>query len=524
VSRFAGRAGWRRRAVVLGGLGGLIMPLAVALPASAAPTYTVTATVDVGNGPDAVAVNPTTDTIYVANGDGTLSVIDGATNDVTSVTLGGYLSGVAVDPSTNTVYVADSTDNQLYVVNGSTNAVSTIAVGSGPDAVAVDPATDTVYTTNGGDDSVSVVRAATDSVATISDVGDSPNAVAVDPTTDTIYVTNNTDGGTLDVISGASDTITATNDNVGPKASGVAVDPVTDTIYVTDQAVNDLSVIDGTTNQITTNVPIGSKPIGVAVDAATDTIYTTGQDETGLDVVDGTSDAVTNVPTGATNVPVAVDVDPSTGTAYAANYAMDSVTVVSSSGQAGTGSCSTGGAQCAMNGTAVISGGSLSLKAPGGVSWSDQLTGVDQQVASGPVSSSDVYTVTDSTGTAAGWSVNVSATPFTGTDSTPDTNTLPGTMVFDASDSSPNATIALDSACATGSTCTEPVTSVSLPQSFTAGAAVPTQLVNAGAGSGMGSIVLGASNPATFWLSIPSNAVADTYDSTITLSVSSGPA
>ena len=53
-------------------------------------TNTVTATVTVGADPDGVAVDGTTDTIYVTNyGSGTVSVIDGATNTVTAtVTVG----------------------------------------------------------------------------------------------------------------------------------------------------------------------------------------------------------------------------------------------------------------------------------------------------------------------------------------------------------------------------------------------------------------------------------------------------
>ena len=517
---FAGRAGWRRRAVVIGGLGGLIAPLTLAVPASAGTGYNVIATVGVGNGPGAVAVNPSTDTVYVANGDGTVSVIDGTSNAVThTISVGGYPTAVAVDASTDTVYVADG--NSVLMIDGSSNAVTgTISDDNGPSGVAVDPTTDTVYTSNAGDDSVSVIDPTTKSVtATIEDVGDSPDGIAVDPATNTIYVTNQNDDGAVTVIDGATNDITTINTSVGPDATGVAVDAATDTIYVANQDVGTVSVIDGTTNTVTGGVAVGAKPYGVAVDSATDTVYTTTLDGPGLTVFDGATDAViTTVNVGA--APYAVDVDPATGTAFVANYTNDNVSVVSGP----TPSCSTGGPECSMTGTAVITGGSLTLQAPPAVQWSDQLTGVDQQIASTPVSpASDLYTVTDPTGTAAGWSVAVSATPFTGTDFTPDANTLPGTMVFDASDSSPTVTTPLDSACVSGSTCTEPVNSVSLPQNVTAGAAVPTQLVNAGVGTGMGSIVLGTHNPATFWLSVPANTVADTYDSTIDLSVSSGP-
>jgi YVTN family beta-propeller protein len=57
----------------------------------------------VGTNPIAVAVNPSTNQIYVANyGSGTVSVINGATNTViATVTVGNEPDAVALNPSTN---------------------------------------------------------------------------------------------------------------------------------------------------------------------------------------------------------------------------------------------------------------------------------------------------------------------------------------------------------------------------------------------------------------------------------------
>ena len=64
----------------------------------------MTATIGVGAGPSAVAVDPATDTGYVTNSSfGTVSVIDGSTNTVTAtIPVGGNPHGVAVDPATDT--------------------------------------------------------------------------------------------------------------------------------------------------------------------------------------------------------------------------------------------------------------------------------------------------------------------------------------------------------------------------------------------------------------------------------------
>ena len=78
---------WLRVAVVLGMLA---VPLAAAVvtavPAAAATTYTVTATIGVGSTPRGVGVDPATHTVYVANSGGnSVSVITSAIS--TSMTL-----------------------------------------------------------------------------------------------------------------------------------------------------------------------------------------------------------------------------------------------------------------------------------------------------------------------------------------------------------------------------------------------------------------------------------------------------
>lgn len=62
-----------------------------------------------GSYPDGIAANGTTNMIYVANANSrTVSVISGATNLVTAtVPVGNGASYVAIDESTNTVYVSN---------------------------------------------------------------------------------------------------------------------------------------------------------------------------------------------------------------------------------------------------------------------------------------------------------------------------------------------------------------------------------------------------------------------------------
>jgi DNA-binding beta-propeller fold protein YncE len=153
-------------------------------------------TVQVGGGPSGVDVNPLTNTVYVANTaedhnnepvphGSTLSVIDGTTCKPTdtsgcapvgTVRVGMDPANVAVDPTTNSVYVANSYDN----TSSPTGTVSVVAgahcdasdasgcasqtppqvpVGTDPVSTAIDKMTDTVYVTNYKDKTVSVMDA-----------------------------------------------------------------------------------------------------------------------------------------------------------------------------------------------------------------------------------------------------------------------------------------------------------------------------------------------------------------------------
>jgi YVTN family beta-propeller protein len=64
-------------------------------------------------------MNAVTGQVYVVNqAAGTVSVIDGVSNMVTSVTVGGSPFGVAVNAVIGQVYVANAGDNTMSVIDG----------------------------------------------------------------------------------------------------------------------------------------------------------------------------------------------------------------------------------------------------------------------------------------------------------------------------------------------------------------------------------------------------------------------
>jgi YVTN family beta-propeller protein len=97
--------------------------------------------------PQEMAVNPTTDKIYVIVDPSRIpsnyivSVIDGTTETVVAtIAVGGAPEGIAVNPETNKIYVVDLIDATVSVIDGVTETVvEIIAVGDEPRNIAVNP-------------------------------------------------------------------------------------------------------------------------------------------------------------------------------------------------------------------------------------------------------------------------------------------------------------------------------------------------------------------------------------------------
>jgi hypothetical protein len=116
-------------------------------------------------------------------------------------------------------------------------------------------------------------------------------------------------------------------------------------------------------------------------------------------------------------------------------------------------------------------------------------------------------TVTDATGSNAGWNLTISSTQFTS-----------GAFTIPASASTLDVTI--PDACEALSTCTLPTNTIapSYPLSIPAGGST-VKYFNASANTGMGTVV----NTPTVTVAVPANTHEGDYESTLTLTVDTGP-
>ena len=292
----------------------LFLAFGLAITSLPAKAQVVTATVPVGAVPFSMAVNYVTNKIYVANmgcnsfpcsAPGTVTVIDGATDSTTTVTVGVNPYAIAVNTATNKIYVTNYCGNDtrkcgLYpgtvtVIDGITNNTATVTVGFSPNAVAVNPVTNEIYVVNFcGNNSncnaigtVTVINGATDQTGSV-DVGFYPAAAAVNRATNHIYVTNTcgndptcTSPGTVTVIDGVTNNTTSVN--AGILADPVTVNSLTNKIYVANRACfgfpcrpGTVTVIDGATNN-TLDVNVGFSPNALAIDPITNKIYVTNE-------------------------------------------------------------------------------------------------------------------------------------------------------------------------------------------------------------------------------------------------------
>jgi DNA-binding beta-propeller fold protein YncE len=134
--------------------------------------------------------------------------------------------------------------------------VASVPTGTSPQTPTVDPENGDVYVPNGGKggSGVDVIDPVNDSVvASLPASGGNPQLPAYDDLTNTLYVSNSA-GDTVDVISGATNTIAASVVVQADPAAAV-FDPWDGEVYVPDPYTDNLSVISGTL--VTATIPLG---------------------------------------------------------------------------------------------------------------------------------------------------------------------------------------------------------------------------------------------------------------------------
>jgi len=150
--------------------------------------------------------------------------------------------------------------------------ITTIQIGGVTGYPAVNTTTNMIYVPNNTTGTVAVINGQTNQIVTNISVGTSPAYAAVNPTTNLIYVSGGQESPYLAVIDGFSNTVTATI----PVTSGgpMAVNVVANLIYFLN-GNGTISVLDGTTNQITNTITVAKSCCtqSVAYSSVTNRLY-----------------------------------------------------------------------------------------------------------------------------------------------------------------------------------------------------------------------------------------------------------
>ncbi len=217
---------------------------------------------------------------------------------VTCIPLGAP-EGVAADRATGRVYVADNDTNSIVVIDdASQTVVQTFPVDGNVVGLAYDPATNRLFT--GYSWPIRVLDAATGAqLDTIDESLYGDHEIAINPVNRKIYLGDWSGlvGSPDKVLIYDADTLHKLGEvslGVDPSFQrvGVAVNPVTGMAYGTYTAFDEVTFIDGHTNQAVRTVPLAEGediwlPPGVTVDATTNRVYVQCAHETV--VLDGTS-------------------------------------------------------------------------------------------------------------------------------------------------------------------------------------------------------------------------------------------
>lgn len=117
---------------------------------------------------------------------------------------------------------------------------------------------------------------------------------------------------------------------MGTNPDGISVNPNTNMIYVTNYGSNNVSIINGSSNTVTTTIPVGTNPDGIIFNSNTDVVYVTNSGSNDISVIDGSTNTV-SATINVSTIPVAVNIDTNTKKIYVADYGSGSISVINGS-------------------------------------------------------------------------------------------------------------------------------------------------------------------------------------------------
>lgn len=311
----------------------LAVALTLCLPAF---SETLVTDVTVPGTPNGIAVNSTTNRIYVAipstSAGPAVTVIDGATNTVVdTIDIPQGASFVAVNQTTDRIYAAGCVFGQtetctVTVIDGNTDQIITTvslagSSGIGVQAIAVDPVWNRVYVADNNNFEIAEISGSGNKTTYINTGNSETLGLAVDRVTHQILGAPS--GGVINIYSGTTHNRKLVI--VGLINQDVAVNSSTHRAYISNNAGSTLGVV-GLGSYEVLDVKVGNAPYGVCVDSLSNLIFVANTGDQTVSEVNGK----TNTATGTVNAnSTYLDVNPVTKLVYASDPSSTTVHVIS---------------------------------------------------------------------------------------------------------------------------------------------------------------------------------------------------
>lgn len=267
---------------------------------------------------------------YVTNsGDGTVTVLDADANaPVGTVTVGGEPTDVAITPDGSLAFVANL-NGTVSVISTATNQLvgGPIAVGAKPRGIAISPDGSRAYVSNSADGTVSVIDVATRGVVATIQVGKEPEGIAFSPDGTRAFVAQR--GGDISVIDTATSAVASTiPDPLGP--ARISIGPRGGRGYVTNSASTSISPFNSANGAIGTPIAVGAAPLGIATTPNGQFAYVTLPEAGSVAVVNAALDSLAGPPVGGFPGAAGIAIDPGGQHGYVTDGAGNVVTLLDS--------------------------------------------------------------------------------------------------------------------------------------------------------------------------------------------------
>lgn len=290
-----------------------LLPAGVSVVDTATNQITATVAFPSMSDPIAAAFTPDQKKVYVLGDNGSVFVMDTATNIVSAnpITVGGLPMGIAITPDGKQVYVACQYTNTVSVIDTSTETVSaTISFPSGSKLanIVIAPSGLRAYVTAQGANALLVIDTSTNTVLpTPIALASSPLGIAIAPDGKEIYVTHYDSATGISVVDVAANAVVATIPGVA-YLFAVAFTPNGKWVYVPGGGgVGYTLVIDTATRTLVDTIPQGGSAVAITLDGAH--AYLTSAGANAVSVIDTATNTLTST-IGGLNLPQSVSTGP----------------------------------------------------------------------------------------------------------------------------------------------------------------------------------------------------------------------